>query len=241
MNKIIIFLYQWIIAFPIILVITIVVAIVTIIGSLSGFGRWWGFYPARLWSKAFCRLMFVKVSVYGRENIKDNISYVFVANHQGAYDIFSIYGYLDHNFRWMMKKSLRNIPFVGMACHAAGHIFVDNSSASGIVNTMKDAEAKLNSGMSLVVFPEGARSWTGKMRKFKRGAFKLASEFNLPIVPVTIDGSFRVLPRTTYNITPGHITLTIHKPIAIDDSNIDEVMRSSYSIIESALPESDRN
>ena len=110
-----------------------------------------------------------------------------------------------------------------------------------MAHTMQEAKERLKQGLSLVVFPEGARSWTGKMRPFKRGAFKLAIDFNLPIVPVTIDGSFKVMPRTTYLIKPGHIHLTIHKPIDINADNIDAVMEESYKVIESALPDCDKN
>ena len=121
---------------------------------------------------------------------------MFVPNHQGAFDIFLIYGFLGRNFKWMMKKSLRKIPFVGKACESAGHIFVDRSSPKKVLATMRQAESSLKDGVSLVVFPEGARTFTGHMGYFKRGAFQLADELQLEVVPVTIDGSFEILPRT---------------------------------------------
>lgn len=206
-------IYQILIMCPLIVVATIITAVMTVVGSALGFGRWWGYYPEIIWSRLFCWLAFVKVTVRGRENIDAGTSYVFVANHQGAYDIFTVYGYLGHNFRWMMKASLRKIPFVGWACRWAKQIFVDNSSASATRHTMQEAEGLLSGGMSLVVFPEGARTWTGEMRKFKKGAYHLAVEFNLPVVPMTIDGAFNVLPRFKKLPVPGHIYLTIHKPI----------------------------
>ncbi len=205
--------YQILIMCPLIVVATIITAVMTVVGSALGFGRWWGYYPEVIWSRLFCWLAFVKVTVKGRENIDAGTSYVFVANHQGAYDIFTVYGYLGHNFRWMMKASLRKIPFVGWACRWAKQIFVDNSSASATRHTMQEAERLLSGGMSLVVFPEGARTWTGEMRQFKKGAYRLAVEFNLPVVPMTIDGAFAVLPRFKKLPVPGHIYLTIHKPI----------------------------
>ena len=205
-------------------------------------GRWAGYYPPKLWAKCWCLLMFVRVEVHGRKNIDKRTSYVFVANHQGAYDIFSIYGYLNHNFRWMMKKSLEKVPFVGIACKSSGHIMVDRSSPQAIKNTMDEAKEKLKGGMSLVVFPEGSRSWDGSMQSFKRGAFKLALDFNLPVVPITIDGSFKVLPRTTYNITPGKIILTIHEPImpSAEGHDLDKVLKESYEKIQSALPQASK-
>ena len=76
-------------------------------------------------------------------------------NHQGAFDIFLVYGYLNRNFKWMMKKSLRKLPFVGKACESGGHIFVDRSSPSKVRHTMEQAEASLVNGVSLVVWPHG--------------------------------------------------------------------------------------
>lgn len=230
-------IYQILIMIPLLAVATVIAAVVTVIGSALGFGRWWGYYPQVLWAKLFCWLAFVRVTVKGRENIDPKVSYVFVANHQGAYDIFTVYGYLGHNFRWMMKQSLRKIPFVGWACAWSRQIFVDNSSASATRRTMQEAEQQLSGGMSLVVFPEGARSWTGKMSRFKKGAFRLAIEFNLPVVPLTIDGAFDVLPRFKKMPNSGHICLTIHKPIypSADGHDLSELMEESYREIEGGL------
>ena len=98
MIRIITFLYQWLIAMPILLILTILTALTTLIGCRLGNGNFWGYYPAHIWSRLFCILSLVKIEVRGRENIDKNTSYVFVSNHQGAYDIFLIYGYLNHNF-----------------------------------------------------------------------------------------------------------------------------------------------
>ena len=119
---------------------------------------------------------------------------------------------------------------------------VDRSSPSAIKGTMDEAKEKLRDGMSIVVFPEGNRSLNGRMKEFKRGAFKLALDFNLPVVPITIDGSFKVLPRTTYNITPGKIILTIHEPImpSAEGHDLDKVLAESYAKIQSALPQENR-
>ena len=179
------------------------------------------------------------MKVSGRENISADTSYVFVANHQGAFDIFAIYGYLNHDFRWMMKKGLRGFPVIGAACAAAGHIFVDNSSPGAIRHTMEKAERVLSHGTSLVIFPEGARTFTGKMRPFKKGAFQLAMEFALPVVPVTIDGSFEVMPRTTVVPSPGTIRLIIHKPVKAPADEFDRgrVISESFAAVHSALPD----
>lgn len=205
--------YQWVIAGPIFLILTFLTAFTTAFGSMLFGGKIWGYYPGRIWAKCVCFIWGVKVKVEGRENIDKNTSYVFVANHQSAFDIWVIYGYLNHNFKWLMKKGLRKVFMVGYACYKGGHVFVDDKSIAGIKETIAGAEDRLKDGMSVVIFPEGSRTWDGHMRPFKRGAFMLASEFKLPVVPITIDGAYKAMPRTTYNVTPTTITMTIHKPI----------------------------
>lgn len=240
--KVLYYIYFFIVAVPLLLILTILTALITIVGSVVGNGHFWGYWPAHIWAQCFCYLSFVKVTVEGRNNIDRGRSYVFVANHQGAYDIFAIYGWLGHNFKWMMKKGLERIPLVGYSCRKAGHIFVDNSSASAVKQTMADAEHQLSDGMSVVVFPEGSRTFDGHIKAFRRGAYALAVEFSLPVVPVTIDGAFDVMPRTSVLPRPGHIHLTIHKPILASDDghNLAQLMQESRDAIVSALPEKNR-
>lgn len=232
------YLYFFPIALPLLLIATILACLTTLLSVACGAGKSAGYKIPSLWARVFCWLTFVRVRVYGREKIDPSTSYVFVANHQGAYDIFAVYGWLGHNFKWMMKKSLGKIFLVGYTCRKVGHIFVDRSSPAAVRHTIKTAEATLRDGMSLVVFPEGARSWDGTIRQFKKGAYQLALEFNLPLVPITIDGSFRVLPRTTLLPRPGKIVLTIHNPIPAPQTEEarEAVMSQTRDIIASALP-----
>lgn len=232
-------IYQLLIMLPIVVIATIVTSILTIIVCSLWNAKTTSYYLAKWWARIVCWISLVRVTVSGQENIDRKTSYVFVANHQGAYDIFSIYGFLGHNFRWMMKKSLEKIPFVGYACRRAGHIFVDNSTPSAVKHTLEDAEKRLQGGMSLVVFPEGTRSRNGKMRPFKRGAYQLAVEFGLPVVPVTIAGSYDIMPKDAKISKWGHITLTIHKPIYAPSEGHDlaQLMDETYTTIASVLPE----
>ncbi len=234
--------YQWVIAGPIFIVLTFITSIITILGTSIFGGHACGYYPAHYWSRMVCWLWWVRVKVKGRENIDPKTSYVFVANHQSAFDIWAIYGYLNHDFKWLMKASLEKISMVGPACRKSGHVFVDDSSLASIRKTIEESEHTLRDGMSLVIFPEGSRTWDGKMIPFKRGAFMLASEFKLPVVPITIDGAFRRMPRYTYACRPGTITLTIHKPIYPGEKgfNTRKLMAECREVIESALPERDR-
>lgn len=232
-------LYQLCIALPLLLLLTILTALTTTIGSMLGGAHFWGYYPAKIWSRLICYLLFLPVHVEGREKLHRHTSYVFVPNHQGAFDIFLVYGFLNRPFKWMMKKSLRKIPLVGKACESAGHIFVDRSGPHAVQTTIRKAESVLVDGVSLVVFPEGARTYTGRMRSFKRGAFQLADDLQLPVVPVTINGSFDILPRTGHWIHRHRLTMTIHDPIPPHGQgaeNIKATMTEAYAAVQSALP-----
>ena len=232
-------LYQLFIVLPLFIVLSIITATVTVVGCRLGNGHFWGYYPGKIWARITCYLLFLPVHVEGRENLDPKQSYVFVANHQGAFDIFLIYGFLNRNFKWMMKKSLRKVPFLGVACEYAHHIYVDRSGASKIRKTYDNAREILREGMSLVVFPEGARTFTGHMGKFRRGAFMLASELQLPVCPLTINGSFNVKPRTkdVFWVFWHPMSRTIHKPIPYmpDDDHEREIMAESYDAVMSGL------
>ncbi len=150
-------IYQLFIAIPIFLVASILTSLTTTLGSMVGDGHFWGYYPGKWWSWLTIRILMLPVRVEGRENLDKNQSYVFVANHQGAFDIFLIYGFLNRNFKWMMKKGIRKIPLVGIACEYAHHIFVDKSGPSKIRASYDKARETLKEGMSLVVFPESPK------------------------------------------------------------------------------------
>ena len=233
-------IYQICIALPIFLVLTLLTALVTIVGSLIGGAHVWGYYPGKIWSQLTCYLLLLPVHVQGREKLEKHTSYVFVPNHQGAFDIFLIYGFLGRNFKWMMKKSLRKIPFVGKACESAGHIFVDRSNPKKMLGMVRQAEASLKDGVSLVVFPEGSRTRDGRLGSFKRGAFQMADDLQLAVVPVTINGSFDVMPRTSkwYWVRRRKLTLTIHAPIYPQSQgadNVSRLMEESFKVIHSDL------
>jgi 1-acyl-sn-glycerol-3-phosphate acyltransferase len=238
--KIIYKIYQIFIAVPILLILTLLTALVTIIGSTLGSAHFWGYYPGKIWSRLICFFLLIPVHVEGRENIHNKTSYVFVANHQGFFDIFLIYGYLNRNFKWMMKKSLRKIPFVGQACADAGHIFVDRSGPKKIYETISKARATLVGGTSLVVFPEGSRTFTGHMGYFKKGSFQLADDLQMQVVPLTIIGSFNIFSRTDKWIHWHPLKLVIHKPILPNGKgaeNIKALLSKSYDEIESSMSE----
>lgn len=237
--KILYIIYQILVS-PILLVLTILTALTTIIGCWLGNGHVWGYYPGKIWSRLFCHILLLPVKVERNPKVHKKTSYVFVANHQGSFDIFLIYGFLNRNFKWMMKKSLRKAPFVGKACESAGHIFVDKSGPKKIMATIEQGRHTLTDGMSLMVFPEGSRSFTGHMGDFKKGAFMLADELQLPVVPLTISGSFQVLSRTAKHVSWHPLKLVIHDPIyptCQGPENLQHLSDESYRVIEASLPE----
>ena len=233
-------IYQVFVGLPVLIITTIVTAMEVGIGCAIGNGHFWGYYPGRWWARIILRSLLIPVKVEGRENLEQNQSYVFVANHQGAFDIFLIYGFLGRNFKWMMKQSLKKIPFIGFACERSHQIFVNKRGVSKIKKTYDDARAILKEGYSVTVFPEGARTFTGHMGVFRKGAFALADELQLPVVPLTINGSFDILPRMNdWHFISWHpLSLTIHKPIypiGQGPQNVDATMRQAYDSVMSAL------
>ena len=235
-------IYQLLIALPLMAIWTVFISLTVAVGCTIGNGHFWGYYPGKWWGYVMLKLLLIPVKVSGRENIKKDESYVIVSNHQGMFDIFLIYGHLCRNFKWMMKRQLRQMPFVGKACEAAHHIFVDKRGASKIRATYDSARQTLQGGMSLVVFPEGARTFTGHMGVFKRGAFMLADDIELPVVPLTINGSFDVMPRTRDMkwVIWHPLRLTIHKPIqpiGKGADNIKYLEEESYKVVMSGLEE----
>ena len=234
-------IYQLFIAAPLVALLTLLTAIITTLGCVLGNGHFWGYYPGKCWAWLTIRILLLPVKVVGREHLDKKQSYVFVSNHQGAFDIFLIYGFLGRNFKWMMKYQLRKMPLIGMACQAAHHIFVDKRGTAKIKQTYLEAHQTLKDGMSLVVFPEGARTFTGHMGDFKRGAYMLASDLQLPVVPLTINGSFQVMPRMRdMKWVQWHpLTLTIHEPIPPKEQSSESItatLQESYQVIMKALP-----
>ena len=236
-------IYQLFIAAPLLIIITVITTLTTTIGSTFGSAHFWGYWPGRIWSRWFMRILLLPVHVEGYENIDNKTSYVFVANHQSSFDIFLIYGYLGRNFKWMMKAALRNAPLIGKASEAAGHIFVDKRGPKALQQTHDRAREVLQGGTSLVVFPEGERTLTGRMGPFFRGAYQLADELQLPVVPITLNGPYHVLSRKRgpVNFVFWHrLSMTIHKPIppiGKGPDNIKNAMDLSREAIASVLEE----
>ena len=236
--KIFVFIYQWLIFVPILIVLTLLTAITVMIFSPIFGNKFWGYYPPKWWSRLVCWAALCRIKTSGHENLNPKQSYVFIANHQGAFDIFLVYGFLNQNIKWVQKQSLRHIPFVGKASEIAGHVFVDNSSPKARARTVDEAKKQIVDGVSVMMFPEGSRTKTGKLGRFHKGAYQIAIDLKLPIVPLTINGSYDVLRAHSLLIHPGKLELIIHKPIPTENLSEDEIpvlMEKTKEIIASGL------
>lgn len=222
-------LYEYCIALPIMLVLTIVTALVAIIfASLFG-DEFWGWWPARIWGWLFCRVFLLPVHVEGNEYLDPKQAYIFVPNHQSMFDIFLLLGFLGHKFKWVMKKELAKVPLVGFACKCCGFIYINRTGKSSIAESMNKADDTLRQHKSLAIFAEGTRTRNGRLGTFKRGAFKLAVEQNLPIVPISLNGCYEAMPKGRYLVKRHPLKLIVHQPIVPDlnDPNAMETLREA--------------
>lgn len=212
MLRILYILYQYLIALPLLVVLTIFTALFTIV-----FSHWRNsdFVHAEqmFWSRSFFWLLFLPVKVTGLEHIQKGQSYVFVSNHQSMLDVWAIYGYLPVVYKWLMKAEIRKIPFVGTACKCAGHIFVERTNARSSFRSLQAIEKQLVNGVCTVIFPEGTRSKDGQVARFKRGAFQIALDLGLPVIPISISGCYKAMNRKAKYVTRHPIHLHVGAPI----------------------------
>lgn len=190
-----------------------------------------------LWARLNTYITPVRVTIIGRENIDPAQSYVICSNHQSQFDILVLYGWLEIDFKWVMKQELRKIPFLGVACEKLGHIFIDRSATEKALASINAAKKKIVNGTSVLFFPEGTRSKDGQMLRFKKGAFKIALDLDLPILPITITGTRDVLPAGTLNLYPGKATMIIHKPVDVSKygNDVSGLMKKTREIIQYGL------
>ena len=154
----------------------------------------------------------------GLENVRPDKAQVFVANHQSYFDIFALSGYLPAQIRWMAKSVLFQIPLFGWAMKSAGYISVDRSSRKKAYQSFLKAVEKLNSGFSVVIFPEGTRSLDHNVAAFKKGGHLLAIRSQAPMVPVTIIGTGKIIKKGSGVIRPGPVRIVISP--ALEAKNI---------------------
>ncbi len=196
-----------------------------------------GHAVARFWARVIVWASGVKVRTEGLEHVRGEGPYLFMSNHQGAYDIFALEGHLPFHFKWLAKKELFSIPVLGWAMTAAGYISIDREGTRKTVKAMNEAARKIREGMSLVIFPEGSRSPDGSIQPFKKGGFTLAIKSKVPIIPIAITGSREIMPKGKWTATSGEIRIRIDHPIDLRDYS----MKDWRSLMEKVSQRISRN
>jgi 1-acyl-sn-glycerol-3-phosphate acyltransferase len=168
------------------------------------------------WARINALTIPVRLAVEGRDHIARGQSYVVACNHQSHIDVLVLYGWLGVDFRWVMKQELRGVPGLGIACARLGHIYIDRSNHQAALASIESAKQRIFGGTSVLFFPEGTRSRSGALGAFKKGAFHFAVDLGLPILPVTITGTRKILPPDGLGLMPGSARLIIHPPIDTD-------------------------
>ena len=192
---------------------------------------------ARAWAWAIARVCGLRVTAAGRERVDPRRTYVIVANHQSHLDTIALLLTCPAPMRMLAKKSLFRIPVMGWAMKRMGHVPVERDRATrGSLDRLRAAvEGLIGRGQSVVVFAEGSRSPDGRVRAFKKGAFHLARTFDLPILPVAIDGTARVLPAWTLRFRGGTARVTYLPPIEPAGREVEDLLAETRARIVEAL------
>jgi 1-acyl-sn-glycerol-3-phosphate acyltransferase len=189
-------------------------ATISILGSLFGGSGRLQHYCMRRWSKDNLWLSRARVEIEGLELLDRDRPQIFIANHSGLHDILSLSAHLPIQFRWVAKKSLFRVPFMGWHMRRSGYIAIDRDNPREAAKSIIDAAKIIRGGVNAIAFPEGTRSRTGDLGRFHSGAFALALRTGVPLVPIVLEGSYRVIMPKTLQVNPGTIIrIKIGQPI----------------------------
>jgi 1-acyl-sn-glycerol-3-phosphate acyltransferase len=196
------------------------------------------YVPVRFFIRTGLKIAGVKVEVDGLEKLDPAKTYVFTPNHQSIIEVPLMVTYLGRKTAFLAKKELFKLPIFGYGMMQIGIIPVDRSNSAAAIQSARKATQNLKAGKSYVVYPEGTRSPDGRVLPFKKGAFLMAVDAGVPVVPITVSGSSRVMPKGKVKILPGTIRLTVHKPISTDGysrANVSELVDLVRTSVVSAL------
>ncbi|WP_461207658.1 lysophospholipid acyltransferase family protein [Clostridium sp. DL1XJH146] len=174
------------------------------------------------WGRKFLKVSGIKVNVEGRENIPEEAC-CFVSNHQGYFDIPATIGYIDKPFGVIAKKEIEKHNIISKWMKQIKCIFINREDIRDSLRAINEGAQNIKNGHSMLIFPEGTRSKGPKMNEFKKGSLKMALKAKAPIVPVTIDGSYKYLEGNKYRMKKGQINIIIGKPVYIDKLSREEV------------------
>lgn len=217
-------LWQWLVFVPLAIVATVLAALVAVPVALLVSPRVANLQLAVRWCRFLAFLAPVKVEIEGLEHANPEQSFVVVANHQSQFDIPVIYGFCGLDLRWVMKAELGWIPFVSQACRAIGHIQVNRRDPEQARQAINQAIRRLRPGTGILFFAEGTRSRSGKLLEFKKGAFRVAVDQQMPVLPMTVIGSRDVMAADSIRIRPGRIRLIIHPPISTAGMDVEDLV-----------------
>lgn len=203
----IIWLYFWLSVATIILCVPVIAA-----GILGRTGNL-AFSITKIWAYIMLAASFVRVEIKNKDKIAKETSYIIISNHQSHYDIISLVTALGIQFRWIIKKEILKVPLFGYGLYASRNIFIDRSNTASAIQSIHKGFERLPAGVSVMVFAEGTRSPDGKIHDFKKGGFMMAVTRKMPILPVTVNGSRRVLPKKSLDMKPGRIQIVVGDPI----------------------------
>lgn len=182
------------------------------------------------WTRRFLKTIGVTVEVIGNENLPEG-NCLFVSNHQGNIDFFAILGYINKAMGFIAKKEIIKIPILRYWMKQIHCVFMNRQNIRESVKAIEEGIDNLKNGYSMVIFPEGTRSKGIKMGEFKKGSLKLGTRVDIPIVPITVDGSYKIFEDNNgKKILPGKIKLIIDKPIYAKDFSSEEQKNISVYI-----------
>jgi 1-acyl-sn-glycerol-3-phosphate acyltransferase len=182
---------------------------------------------ARLWAWLILKTCGIKVSIDGLEHLDRRQTYVFASNHQSLFDIPILFAYFPLSFRILFKRSLLRIPFLGWHLWLCGHVPVDRENPVRARQSLDRAAEHIRRTGSVAIFPEGTRSRDGSIGRFKYGSFLLAIRAGVPVIPVTISESWRVMERGKVTVHPGRVRVYVDRPVPVD--RFDEQSASELS------------
>lgn len=175
------------------------------------------------WAKKRIKASGAKINVIGLENIPDQKGILFVANHQSNFDILSLLAYLGVPKGFVAKTELGKIPMLSDWMERIHCLFMDRNDMKQSAQVIIQGIKQLKSGINMVIFPEGTRGKNGVMGEFKAGSFKLATKAKAPIVPITIDGTYKIMEGNNNFIKPAEVNIYVHKPIFTADMTKEEM------------------
>lgn len=184
------------------------------------------FWLARRWSRGVLAICGLRLGTKGKDLIDPSSHYIYVSNHASLFDIPVLTAALPTNIRIVYKKELEKIPIFGWNLKWGPYISIDRGNRTEAVRSVDEAARRIRDGDSVLLYAEGTRTRDGRLQPFKRGAFNLAVRSGVQVVPVTINGTFRIMAKGSLAIRPGPVEVVLNPPISVDpEGGRDEELR----------------